>query len=73
MTTTKDIATPGPIMAGKRGLELAAEAGSIPEAPAEIANEDMHTWPDDNLVLMGMGGPPVGAARRAEPDDPRCC
>jgi diguanylate cyclase (GGDEF)-like protein len=48
-------------LAGKRGLELAAEAGSIPEAPAEIANEDMHTWPDDNLVLMGMGGPPVGA------------
>ena len=48
-------------LAGKRGLELAAEAGSISGAPAEIANEDMHAWPDNNLILMGMGGPPVGA------------
>lgn len=48
-------------LAGKRGLELAAEAGSIPDVPSEIAGEDMHAWPDGNLILMGMGGPPVGA------------
>jgi diguanylate cyclase (GGDEF)-like protein len=48
-------------LAGKGGLELAAEAGLISRAPAEIANEDLHAWPDDNLILMGMGGPPVGA------------
>jgi diguanylate cyclase (GGDEF)-like protein len=48
-------------LTGKRGLELAAEAGSIADAPAEIQADAMYTWPDDNLVVMGGSGPAVGA------------
>jgi diguanylate cyclase (GGDEF)-like protein len=48
-------------LAGKRGLELAAHAGTVGDVPAEIPDHTAQSWPDDQLVLMGVGGPPVGA------------
>ncbi len=48
-------------LAGKRGLELAAEAGTFRAAPAEIADAAVRTWPGDDLLVMRVGGPPVGA------------
>lgn len=48
-------------LANKRGLDRAAQAGSMKDAPALIPYEDARAWPNDNLVVMGMGGPPVGA------------
>jgi diguanylate cyclase (GGDEF)-like protein len=67
-TVLDEVATDGVAvyLAGKQGLELATEAGTIADAPAEIVTEAIRAWPDDNLVLMGTGGPPVGALLLAE-------
>jgi diguanylate cyclase (GGDEF)-like protein len=45
---------------GKLGLEVAAEAGIV-EAPVAVPDDVARTWPDDNLILMHMGGRTVGA------------